>query len=909
MKPYWQSLNKQDLETFRTTVVFLKNRLEEQETIDWALQLKSEVDVKRLALLELINHPNEQQLREPWCSAWRLIEEYWNNPVAEDHASIAVYDFADKLNSGALSGTLISNIVDQVAPKLKISPIRDWMDLKPLKSKKRPKTPSDLFSATLTSGKVINTSILKLEDVSDRSFLTSLAYALEAAIQQGLDIAVRIGWDEKSHFWRLGSLYRVYNFSTAENTDDTDDPDMYHEGIAPSVKLLYATITQIINIDLATGIQFLNRLKLNNRSPIHLRLWAALSRISQVTPASEVGKLLLSISDRCFWDLYNFPEIAELRAKRFAELDQETQTKVITRIRKLPPRDHWPKTAADHVKEARLYQAARELKRIEISGATLPEKIKAWLDLKITQFEELGQMTQIDHGFKEGVKVTTHHPAPDSRFDSLTGIDRLKAIQISLSSVRKNWNDDPAERAADWIRTGNNSIKILSDFETTSDGGAAFPNIWEKFGWTHSTRLEHGQNLEERNLTSEAARVLALIIQLPIKTIKQSIEGISHWLSSWEEQTAGLPEGRPTWFHVWPAAVTATNERQPRDTDLDLNIVVHSPNEEKPMDLDTLNTPAGKLVGVFLSACPSLQGNINPFTENEELRTMRDAVITATAYSGLIAKHRLIESLPYFLRADPDWTKEYLITPLIEDSTDALALWQAIARQTHFQNVLGIIGNPMTDRAVDNRLDRKTRISLVFSLIVECLHAYHESRDPAVPYARIQQMIRLLDDEVRASGARAIQRFLQDVSKGDKAPSPETLFQSVVKPFMENVWPQEHSLVTPGLSKTLATIPASSRGAFAEAVQLIERFLIPFDCWAIHDYGIYEDTDGEQTLSIINTQEKASAFLKLLDLTIGKSENSVIPHGLSDALTQVNNVAPDLINTQVFRRLQTLARR
>lgn len=909
MKPYWQFLNKQDLETFRTTVVFLKNRLEERETIDWALQLKSEVDVKRLAILELINHSKEPQLREPWCSAWRLIEEYWNNPVAEDSSSIAVYDFVQRLNSGALTGTLISNIVNQVAPKLKISPKRDPINLKPLKSKKRPKTPSDLFSATLTSGQVINTTTLKIEDVSDQSFLTSLAYALEAAIQQGLDIAVRIGWDQKSNFWRLGSLYRVYNISSVEGTVDADDPDMHHEGIAPSVKLLYATITQIINIDPATGIQFLHRLKLN-RSPLHLRLWAALSRSTQVTSADEVGKLLLSISDLCFWDINNFPEIAELRAKRFAELDKKTQTKVITRIRKFPPRDHWPKKAtADRVKEARLYQAVRELKRIEISGATLPEKIKAWLDLKITQFEELNQMTQIDHDFKEGVKVTTRHPTPDSRFDSLTGIDRLKAIQISLSSTSENWNDDPSARAVDWIRDGNNSIKILSDFETTADGGATFPIIWERFGWAHSERLRNGQISKERDLSIEATRVLVLIMKLPIETIKQSIGGISDWLSSWQEQTVKLPEGLPTWFRVWPVAVTTTNERQPRDTDLDLNIAVHSPSEEKPMDLDTLNTPAGKLVGIFLSLCPTLQGNINPFTENEELRTMRDTVITATAHSGLIVKHRMIEGLPYFLRADPDWTKEYLTTPLIEDSTDALALWRAIARQTHFQNVLEIIGNPMTDRAVDNRLDRKTRTSLVFSLIVECLHAYHEARDPAVPYARIQQMIRLLDDEVRASGARAIQRFLQDVSKGDEAPSPETLFQSAVKPFMENVWPQEHSLATPGLSKTLASLPASTRDAFSEAVQVIERLLIPFDCWAIHDYGLYGDTNGEQTYSIINTQEKASAFLKLLDLTIGKSENSIIPYGISDALIQVQNVAPDLINTQVFRRLQTLARR
>ena len=63
-----------------------------------------------------------------------------------------------------------------------------------------------------------------------------------------------------------------------------------------------------------------------------------------------------------------------------------------------------------------------------------------------------------------------------------------------------------------------------------------------------------------------------------------------------------------------------------------------------------------------------------------------------------------------------------------------------------------------------SRLGRETRRSLVFSLVIECLHAFHEQREPAVPYARIQQMIRSLDDEVRAYGAEAVQRFVRDVS-------------------------------------------------------------------------------------------------------------------------------------------------
>ena len=66
---------------------------------------------------------------------------------------------------------------------------------------------------------------------------------------------------------------------------------------------------------------------------------------------------------------------------------------------------------------------------------------------------------------------------------------------------------------------------------------------------------------------------------------------------------------------------------------------------------------------------------------------MRDTVIAATGQSGLIVRHRLIEALPYFLRADPDWAEQHLIGALLEDSTDALSLWRAVARRPQFIDV------------------------------------------------------------------------------------------------------------------------------------------------------------------------------------------------------------------------------
>lgn len=329
------------------------------------------------------------------------------------------------------------------------------------------------------------------------------------------------------------------------------------------------------------------------------------------------------------------------------------------------------------------------------------------------------------------------------------------------------------------------------------------------------------------------------------------------------------------------------------------------------MDLDTLNTPAGKLVGVFLSACPKLGEVPHPFEADGPVRRMRDAIVQAEGRSGLIGRHRLIESIPYFLGADRVWAQEVLLRPLLQDDAASLALWRAISRRTQFTEVLSIIGNQMAERATDHRLGRETRRNLTFSLVVETLHAFREAREPAISKSRMTQMLRNLDDEVRAYAANTIQRFVNDVSAGksETTPSAATLFRMAAAPFLEQVWPQERSLATPGVSKALADLPATSDEAFAEAVRAIERFLVPFDCWSMLDYGLYGDEDGEKKIKLIDDVQKAEALLHLLDLTIGTSEGAVIPLDLTDALDQIKDVGPQLSERPAYKRLATAARR
>lgn len=627
---------------------------------------------------------------------------------------------------------------------------------------------------------------------------------------------------------------------------------------------------------------------------------------------------MLSLNDRQFWDIRIYPEIAELRAKRFGELDPHDQVALTNRIRKLPPRSLWSEQAdADKIVNARLYWAVRELRRIEITGGSLPKRDKAWLDKNIRNFPDLLHSNWSDEGFLQSPRAQWVQPNPDSRYDLIIGKERLEALEAALASVESSWDDNPSERARDWIKQSENITKVLSDFESVPDDGDVFYRVWDWFGWTHLPSEKPGADLSNRHIPTECARVLSLIFKLPKTTARLAVEGISHWVYTWKKYVMDLPQGPEVWLKLWPIAIKATNERQSIEEDELLNPEFHSSNEDEPDDLDTLNSPAGKLIGVFLQACLDVKPGNMSFNEEsfQRIMLMRDAIDESLIEpAGWIVKYRLIEHMPYFLAVDKQWTQNKLVRPLLGDNEEARTLWRAVARQRWVSPALmEILGENMVDRAIDLRLGRDTRRSLVFKIVFDCLHAFKEQRDPAVSFPRIQQMIRSLDDEVRIKAAETIVQFVRNVSapmQGKLAPSSaEHLFRYVVAPFLQQVWPQERYLATPGVSQALAELPATTREAFAEAVSSIERFLMPFDCWSMIDYGFYSDENGTPNLSNIDGPEKGKAFLRLLDLTIGMAEWSVIPHDLSEALDQIRKVAPKLEQSTTFRRLATAARR
>lgn len=911
MIPAWASLTERDQSTFQATVAFLESRMSRSDTIEWALRLKPSQKVERLAIGDLLNGPRGQSLQEPWVTAWQLIEESWVAAPAAQQSEAMAYAVGERLRRGERSGSIIAKIVCLVTPRLEVKPIESWRwELLP--KRRRPKTFEDLLTARLTSGELLDLRVLKIREVNDVDFLRSLVYELESAVRYGLETAQRLGWRDQEQLWQIGDLSRVYYVESSELVGADSDPDSYNRGIAPSVKLLFSIFERIGELDRQQALQCVGRWGLGG-SVVHTRLWAAAARDPDLVASERVAMFLLGLNDNEFWSLDTYPEIAELRALRFNGLSKEPQREIVRRIKRGPPRNLWPsKASSSRVSAARRYWAARELKRVIVAGGVLPEKEKGWLAARGNEFHLLKKM-DLYHDFPRVVEAYSLPSNPDSKYDALSGQARLRALEAALLSSRGGWNDDPAERANDWLRREGNTLLVLVDLEAGAGGAERFPRVLDRFGWAHRPGKTGEPTSIGRDLQSEADRVLGLLSQMSQSTLAGAIRGVSAWLDAWRVHVSSSTLFLPVWLHVWPVAVDATNVERVEASQDDLDAVVLSEERSAPHEIDTLNSPAGKLVGVFLASCPSLESDAAPFRVGVPTRDIRDQIVRAVGRSGVIGRHRLIEHLPYFLRADRVWTEQHLIAPLLKDSSEALSLWNAIARRVHFGEILSIIGGPMSERATDRRLSRSVREALVFSLVVESLHALRENRASAVPKARVQQMLRSLDDEVRASAAKVVQRFIRDLSSAHpeqgEVPSAAELFKCAGDPFVREVWPQERSLASPGVSRAFAELPATAGGAFVDAVAAVDRFLVPFDCWSMSDYGLRGEVGGERNLTMIDSGVKAKAFLRLLDLTVGSSERAVVPHDLTEALDRIRHVASELTRDPVYRRLSTAARR
>lgn len=891
----FHKLSPSDKEMYYAVQGFASTRLESYEAVDWALKISLAEGVKIAAITDLLNNPSALKLADPWLRAWALIKETWSRSARSEPQRTSSYLISDRISSGERTVRIIEEIVDLVRPYLKVEAIKKRL-------KKTPKSVEHIVFARLSSEELIEPGEISLDSINELDFLVELASSLEKAIDKGIYLARQAGWDESKPLFYLGSLGRVY-------FPEDDDPDEFSSGITPAVRLL-AAVVKIIGEKSPENAKKIVESWYSKPTPIFTRLWAAFARYESLVDADELAHFLMTCTKTEFWKIYDFPEVSEARAIRFSDFTPNNQKQIAKRIMSKPPRKFWPKKSErGEVDNAQEYWVARELRRIIVAGGELNVSSTAFLNNKLLKFPVLSD-SKIDQGFPQGPKSGWVQPTPDLKFDSLEGIERLKALESILKTSNEYWHRTPAGQANDWLTHELNVLKLIDDFHDNLPFSHKFPNVIERIGWTHSLKGEEDENVSA--ITQGFIKYLSIVEKLSTAELSQSIEGISQWFDNWKEKVRTHKRSQDLWYKVWPVAAASTNAGAKNGAIEDLSTVAWSYNADDNMDLDTLNTASGKMVGVFLHLCPSLVVKKRPFNVRSIEYKMREAIFSESGKTLLIAQHRLIENLNYFMAADQKWTKQNLIAPLQNNSDASIPLWRSLSRRHVGTKILAMIGSEMILRVTDKRLGRTPRRNFVYGLIWDTLESYRKKREPAVSIPDIQQLIRIVDDETRASCAEAIRIYLRDVTKGktqDAESQPAFVFTNAVKPFLTEVWPQERTLITKSISKIFVQIPSFCANKFAEAADVVIRFIVAFDCYSMFDFRIFpENGTRKPTLSIIKRKKDARALLNILDQSIGHALDAVSPRGLSGALEKVETIDPKIAKSRQFKRLAVLRR-
>lgn len=863
-------------------MVFLNSRLNDPAAFEWAAGLEKKQIIQREAIRALLWHP-PKGVKEPYVTAWNLLLESWRtDPELDPHSK---YGLRNQVKRFGPNGLTLTGLVDQVRPWLNVEARAPWevaLRNDGVDKPKPPKRPQDLARFKIDSGETIRLEEAGITADTPTEYLTEAFERIEGALVAGLRLALRI--DEiSSPGESLSNDVGSVRFGPVA-PHPNNDTDTYRTGFAPAVKILDALLTEIARRNEVYAIQ---RLAVWRRSEwgIFRRLWAASATNPRLVTDHEVAKFLYETTDEEFWRVYQWKEIAILRAVRFEGLADEVKAEIIRRIRRGPPKStFWHKLNRQELAAAKKHMAARELHRIAVK-TPLPDDDAIWLEktiAKVAAWEPLqGPSSDFDD---TGPRI--FRGFQDKEFVPGGG-DVLIELQNALAQ------SDLDGGAATYIR------EHLGDVVQAIEASDRLADISYVLRFT-AMALQTGPGKDADALAPLSKRFIDILSRTPENTLRLAIDTIAGWAEDWAERFVADERFSRLWLRLWPVAADATN--------VDKEAEASSQSSRQSLASLSLNTSAGRLFSAWRKYWPNLKERPRPF-DHEPLRTMRAATIDTQGKTRRQVLHRYLQDIGYLQNADDEWAQRELLGPLLHSIGDDAEIWDAISRHPILKpETMALIGEKMADQiATPNVLSEEVRSRLAERLVMRILWDRLLKKEPSVKDSVIQQMLRRSSDGVRGAAARAVQFILTSAEISNTA--REERFRLAVNPFFGRVWPKELTLRSKLLSDYLAQIPAECGEAFPDAVKLLERLLTPFDCWSLWEYRVVRDVQDGNEINLPKNPQVADAFLQLLDLTIGVDEGAVVPNDLDAALKWIRDQSRNLVNDQRYARLTALVRR
>jgi hypothetical protein len=812
----------------RILSAWIEKRLHEREAVTWATnylrKIESDLGREMLDLFDYLNRQaeNDKELGTEFKELWRLLRTAAHEGVGRQHW-YHIENLRRQIEIGTFRVESVNEIVDFVRPRLRASSPSAFERASENSGDSDPKSWVRWdFEASCGS---VDSSVAKLsKEVLGRlsiDVLLNLGHVGTAALDAALITAREAGWthdgrDLTNTFVTFVTPPPQHLLGPTEYEDDDDsrDPDAYHDGFAPLVRLLSSAFDALANKDSVTARQIASAWATRQDALfVRLRAYALWNR--SAFSGSDVAYFLHETSDLAFWRSRRFPEVAALRALRWADLPHPDRERIAARLLG-GPREVFGQD--DATQETRDYVRDYEIARVLDHGGQGPDKLNALLEeRRATDSKFPERIAPIDHDWS-GVRLRRVPDGDPTSFDSVPD-DRL--LDALMSKTKDRWigDGDDAEAFARKHRT--RLANVLSQHVDAGEG----PEI----GWRLLLSHPNDKSDDVHEGRKIAERIAGMVREMHPDLLIKLSDRLSYWLDATDAQHQDFVGSTELWVQLLPHAVNEENTKAADHPHRDHDNETASDGED--LSSTALNSPLGHLISFFLRRCPSMPhtGERPPLPE-----PFTEALKKLTGRARTILASRMATLLNYFAVAEPNWLEDFVLVPMRGADDSGKQLWEVFGRYGPIPSwrTWPSLQTPLFERLAPLRLSREAQRRLTEMAVV--IWAWSKSNDTRylIDATGLRAILAIGTEEIRSAAAWEFWTLFRH-SKDPETPLEDS-WPRLGKAFFREVWPIEPALQSGRSANDFARIPAELGAQhYADAVQTVLPYLRPFELWDV----------------------------------------------------------------------------
>jgi hypothetical protein len=688
----------------------------------------------------------------------------------------------------------------------------------------------------------------RLLSLLSATLLADISNESTSALVAALAIARKAGWMKDRYDLTNSYVARVAfdtpdaapSLAVNENDDDHDsgDPDAIHDGFAPLLRLMTAAFDALTEKD-PNAARKIASLWEERTEELFIRLQAHAGLHPQIWDGAKVGDFLERLSDLVFWRWSAYPEISTLRALRWNDISDQQRENVSARLVRGPQRDDFDPDR-EVSKDTLLYWRDHEIARVVDNNAKVPGQ---FLEIVRNRRALDGEFPIQIKAVEIGRTNVSFRPIPDGDAQAFNNVSDEDLI-ATLARATRDRPFGEGHNAEAYARKNRSKVaNLLAQQRNTDDD---IVTVWElALSYPH----EKLDEVDDARLTAENIAKHAL--EMDATLFQRISDRLCYWLDATDELLKDFFGGVSLWQRLLPFSVQRENLQAAGDA-----------ARESDLTSAALNVPFGHLVSYFFRRCPTMSAQEQRSLPSPFVELLKPLEGRARA----LLANRMATTANYFWLADRDWYTRFVLDPMLSNTPDGIALWEAFAKFGPVPGALlwHAIEESLISHIAHGRLSKEALRRLAEMTILVWSWTRAVDSEYTVDVSGLRSALGLTSEEVRAAAAWQFVQLLHREGGETKEEGPAEegtarRWNNLGLGFFSEIWPLEPAVQSGGSANDFARIPSRvGIQYFANAVQTVIPFLRAFEVWDIEtDFDLTKSSDGvvrahpTETLSLI----------------------------------------------------------